>query len=694
MTRVLLDRIIELESPPAHKHSHIPDQLPASAMPRSLYSERAQTTMRENVKQAMEECAVEDRSTALPGPHIGPVARKREREEAEARAQQINRTEDQPTPAKRRRTKKDKEVVVPAPSPPATRRIRIKAPTEPSAPTLIYQSPVEHRPAPQPSAEPTQQQYLLNERHALDGHQDKYASPLPSTVSSPREEDILPVASSSPRYQDVTPSASSAVSNAPPPPSSALSSQSYPSPEFQLSSPNNSFRSPEMYTANGRHARPKRLKAHTVAHKTHQIPTVPRDPHGAPILPLNVGIMTVISLGTVCLREHFHTERYIFPIGYEVTRYVFSSIRSCTGLICTPSRRYLSAHDPQSEVVYHCKILNGENGPTFQIIADDQPEKPIQAGTPTGAWSVVVRAANHIRNRVHSNSVSGPDFFGLGQNTIKHLIQQLPEADRLKDYVWQTFVEGGDGRPLGGRHAAVAPALAELASVSSYAGGEVVIREHDTPIGDIDMDIERLSGRQRTSSQSSQSTQSPISPYSVPPVQPTYVARPRDEPPYYARSPEHREPERYPPSPGREPDRYAPPPGPGHESERYAPPPHVTYAYSNARGSPESFARSQPGSYTRSPPDSYTTQPHESFTRSPPSSTTSFARGESYRRPSPPRDAAVPAGMAGLMNAYDGPPRYANGYARSNERDRDARVRERDIRERRGSESSGDGGER
>lgn len=107
------------------------------------------------------------------------------------------------------------------------------------------------------------------------------------------------------------------------------------------------------------------------------------------------------------------------------------------------SRRYLSAIDAHSETVYHCTILDGGDGPKFQIIAADQPTKPIAAGTATGAWSVVVRAANHIRNRQHSNSVSGPDFFGLGQNTIKHLIQELPNADRLRDYVWQHFWEGG-----------------------------------------------------------------------------------------------------------------------------------------------------------------------------------------------------------------------------------------------------------
>ncbi|KAG6847972.1 hypothetical protein H0H93_004523 [Arthromyces matolae] len=170
------------------------------------------------------------------------------------------------------------------------------------------------------------------------------------------------------------------------------------------------------------------------------IPMVPRDKQGKPMLPLNVGIMTVISLGEVCLREHFHTERYIFPVGFEVTR------------------RYLSTINPNIEVVYHCTILDGGDGPKFQIVPSDVPDRPIIAGTATGAWSSIVKQANSIRNRQHSNSVSGPDFFGLGQNTIKHLIQELPNADRLRDYVWQTFIEGG---PLGGRHAAVIPALPE-----------------------------------------------------------------------------------------------------------------------------------------------------------------------------------------------------------------------------------------
>jgi hypothetical protein len=84
--------------------------------------------------------------------------------------------------------------------------------------------------------------------------------------------------------------------------------------------PQNQQKGPNGQTPDGRPVKPKRLKAHTVTSKSYSIPMVPRDKTGRPMLPLNVGIMTVISLGNVCMREHFHTERYIFPVGYEVTR--------------------------------------------------------------------------------------------------------------------------------------------------------------------------------------------------------------------------------------------------------------------------------------------------------------------------------------------------------------------------------------
>jgi hypothetical protein len=115
-------------------------------------------------------------------------------------------------------------------------------------------------------------------------------------------------------------------------------------------------------------------------------------------------------------------------------------------LIPGPNSNYNSMVDPEETTVYTCRILDsGQGTPIFEIEPGDQPGVKIAAGTATGAWAQVFKTANKIRNRVHSNSVSGPDYYGLGQSTIKALIQELPGASELPDYVMQNYVEAGSG---------------------------------------------------------------------------------------------------------------------------------------------------------------------------------------------------------------------------------------------------------
>lgn len=155
------------------------------------------------------------------------------------------------------------------------------------------------------------------------------------------------------------------------------------------------------------------------------VPPVLRDQAGEPLLPLNVDTVAVINLGRICEREHFHTEKYIFPVGYEVIR------------------RYSSVIDPNEEALYHCSIFDGGDGPKFQIVPGDCSTGPVISGTATDACSVIVKTANQIRNMLHLDSDFGPGFFGLDQDTIRHLIQGLPRADRLKNYVRENFHEQG-----------------------------------------------------------------------------------------------------------------------------------------------------------------------------------------------------------------------------------------------------------
>ncbi|ORY97107.1 hypothetical protein BCR41DRAFT_394994 [Lobosporangium transversale] len=77
-------------------------------------------------------------------------------------------------------------------------------------------------------------------------------------------------------------------------------------------------------------------------------------------------------------REAFHNERYIWPVGYKM------------------SRSYNSMIDPTQQTTYTCSVIDDGEAPKFQIDAEDQPGKPIIAGTATGAWTHVVKAANSI----------------------------------------------------------------------------------------------------------------------------------------------------------------------------------------------------------------------------------------------------------------------------------------------------------
>ncbi|KAF9339644.1 hypothetical protein BGZ91_005225 [Linnemannia elongata] len=169
--------------------------------------------------------------------------------------------------------------------------------------------------------------------------------------------------------------------------------------------------------------------------KARKVQIVEKDERGNVKLPVTVGIITILSIGHVVYdREAFHNDRYIWPVGYKM------------------SRSYNSMIDPTTHTTYTCSVIDDGEAPKFQIDAEDQPGKPIIAGTATGAWTHIVKAANAIRKRDHSNSASGPDYFGFSNATIAKMIQDLPNAEKCSTYVMQQFEEiaGSGGSALAG----------------------------------------------------------------------------------------------------------------------------------------------------------------------------------------------------------------------------------------------------
>ncbi|KAG2205130.1 hypothetical protein INT47_002224, partial [Mucor saturninus] len=171
-------------------------------------------------------------------------------------------------------------------------------------------------------------------------------------------------------------------------------------------------------------APPKRTKMNKMNIKTRRVQPIERDNQGHPKLPQQIGVLTVLNLGKINPHQDaFHNERYIFPVGYTVRR------------------TYPSMIDPHNNTVITSTIIDGGDGPRFHVLASDQPMDPIIANSATGAWTVVVRKSNEIRHREHSNSASGPDYYGFKHPTIAKMIQDLPGANQLKNYVWQNFQE-------------------------------------------------------------------------------------------------------------------------------------------------------------------------------------------------------------------------------------------------------------
>lgn len=166
----------------------------------------------------------------------------------------------------------------------------------------------------------------------------------------------------------------------------------------------------------------KQRKSNRQSSDSRRAQEVLKDENGVPILPLKLGPLTLVRLGTIVYdREKFHNRRYIWPLGFE-------SIRT-----------YFSMKNPDKHIIYTSRILDGGDGPIFQVVPEDDPENPVTAITASPAWTSIVRKVNEAKNKGHMSSASGPEYFGFGNPTIARLIQEMPNAVKCKNYIMQPY---------------------------------------------------------------------------------------------------------------------------------------------------------------------------------------------------------------------------------------------------------------
>ncbi|XP_055682220.1 transforming growth factor beta regulator 1 [Lutzomyia longipalpis] len=139
------------------------------------------------------------------------------------------------------------------------------------------------------------------------------------------------------------------------------------------------------------------------------------DANGYPTqYPFSVGHLTIASLGEIIFdRQGFHTEQWIYPVGYTAMR-IYGSIR-----------------DPRKKTIYTCKILDGGTAPIFEITIEADPDIIISGTSPDSCHATLLQYLNGaIDLRNMAMRPQGDWFFGLAHPTIMTLIQNFPNAKK------------------------------------------------------------------------------------------------------------------------------------------------------------------------------------------------------------------------------------------------------------------------
>ncbi|KAL3691922.1 hypothetical protein R1sor_005573 [Riccia sorocarpa] len=142
---------------------------------------------------------------------------------------------------------------------------------------------------------------------------------------------------------------------------------------------------------------------------------IERDENGYPLLPLQLTEeLTLVDLGAVDPDNPrvFQRDPFVYPIGYVA------------------EREYASMVNPSETTTYTCSVLDGDEGPVFQVTPADVPELYVAKNTAQGVWTVIYAAVNRVAKDPYRdrNPRSGVEMFGLNHPLVIQLIQEQIDA--------------------------------------------------------------------------------------------------------------------------------------------------------------------------------------------------------------------------------------------------------------------------
>ena len=142
---------------------------------------------------------------------------------------------------------------------------------------------------------------------------------------------------------------------------------------------------------------------------------------------LRLGSLTFLSVGQLLPHQltapSFHTEEFIYPIGFKILRY------------------YWSMRHVNKRCSYYCSIQEKDGKPEFsiEVVENGHDNVTFTDVSCRAVWMKVLTEVEAVRlkakcTKVFPDFINGEDLFGLTEPSIIKILESLPGVESLTDY--------------------------------------------------------------------------------------------------------------------------------------------------------------------------------------------------------------------------------------------------------------------
>jgi len=174
----------------------------------------------------------------------------------------------------------------------------------------------------------------------------------------------------------------------------------------------------------------------------------------------------MLALGS--LSALHHTREYVFPVGYVVARLHQSAVHPkrvcwyrCSVLAPGTATIHSSSNDPVGKDAEAALVPSSslqpassssssssgsadEQGPLFEVVCEDQPNKPFVDRSPRAVWARIADAIYALCPDVSLSErlrgVNGYERYGFDNPSVIALLQELPGIERCSNYQMRRIV--------------------------------------------------------------------------------------------------------------------------------------------------------------------------------------------------------------------------------------------------------------